>query len=315
MKLFKQKIIGFLNNWTPSVSSTVEGSGVPINQNYRTTFNVTDDEIAVKVEKIIRPDLTRFDTIDEEVLPQITFDVVAERTFVPQDFPKTTDHISWFVKFDAVTQTISEPQQLFDAVKRNGNTTDSIWRSYYSLFNFENIPLFFLQNFDRLAEGFSKSVLVLYHDSGNDSAILDTIIEESVAGDIELIGFPEFSAWSLQNIAPKIQFNIKDAEGNPVTATVTQRTDQQLHNQYRVSLVPGVYTIDTVFTKPEYSNLSNRYDVVTVNGTINKTRIDIASGTVPIQYNLTGLIAGETAKLKLNIGKFTSFGELWVDVI
>lgn len=315
MKLFKQKLVGFLNNWTPNIANTVEGSGVPVNQNYRTSFNVTDDQITVKVEKIVKPDLTRFDNIDAEILPQITFETVAEKIFVPQDFPKTTDHISWFVKFDVATQTISEPQQLFDAVIRNGNTTNTLWRSYYSLFNFENIPLFFIQNFDRLAEGFSKSVVVLYVDAGNDPAILDTIIEESVPGEVELIGFPEFSTWSLQNIAPKIQFSIKDEEGNPVAAQITQRTEQQLHNQFRVSLAPGIYTIDTTFTKPEYSNLSNRYEIEAVNGVTNKTRIDIASGTVPIQYNLTGMVAGEIAKLKLNIGKFTSFGELWVDVI
>ena len=47
MKLFKQTILG-----------NTDGS-IGINQNYRTSFGYTDDGILVKVEKIIKPDLTR----------------------------------------------------------------------------------------------------------------------------------------------------------------------------------------------------------------------------------------------------------------
>jgi hypothetical protein len=303
MKLFKQKIVG------------IEGTETGINQNYRTTFNVADDQITVKVDKITKPDLTRIETIDEEVLPEITFETVAEKTFMPSDFPKTTDHITWYVFFDAETETITVPDQLLNLIVQNGKTTAELWQTYYGSFTPNIVPLFLLQNFDRLAEGFSKSVLVVYYDPENAQPILDTIIQETATGEFQDIDYTALSTWQSQNITPTIQYSIKDEEGNPVAATVAQRTEQQNKNQYRVSLTPGTYLIDITFTKSEYSNLSNRYDIDTVNGIVNKNRIDIASGTVPVQYNLNGLTSGEVAKFKLNVGKFRAFSELWVDIV
>ena len=311
MKLFKEKIVGFLNNWTPNTSNTVEGVGIPTNQNYRTSFGYTDNGITVKVEKIIKPDLTRIEEIDSEVATQITFETVAEKTFIASDFPKQTDHIVWYVDFDTTTESFTTPKKLLDII--NGTTpVTQIWVEYNKLHNSDLIQLFTLQNFDRLAEGFEKSVLRVFVDSDNDTPLLNSII---TAGDFEDTTATDYNDWAGANLVPKITFAIKDEQNEDVTATLTARTDQQRFNQYRVSLPAGIYNIQVNVDKPSYSTLNNRYDLSTVNGIINKNRIDINSGSVSVQLNLSGLQVGEEAKFKLNLGKFNSFGELWVDIV
>ena len=169
MKLFKQTILG-----------NTDGS-IGINQNYRTSFGYTDDGILVKVEKIIKPDLTRIENIDSEVAPEITFETVAEKTFTPSDFPKTTDHIVWYVDFDVATESITKPKQLLDLIN-NSTPIYDIWVTYNNLHNPDLLPLFTLQNFDRLAEGFDKTVLRVFLDTENPTPLLNSVI---INGDFE----------------------------------------------------------------------------------------------------------------------------------
>ena len=121
--------------------------------------------------------------------------------------------------------------------------------------------------------------------------------------------------WTGVNLVPKITFTIKDEQNETVNATLTARTDQQRFGHYRTSLPAGIYNIQVNVNKPAYSTLNNRYDLSSINGIINKNRIDINSGSVSVQLNISGLQAGETSKLKLNLGKFSSFGELWIDIV
>jgi hypothetical protein len=302
MKLFKEQLLG---NTDASIS---------INQNYRISFGYADNSITVKVEKIIKPDLTRIEELDAEVIPQITFETVDEKTFTASDFPKQSDHIVWYVDFDVTTQSITKPKQLLDLFNGSGPSTPiyQIWSTYMSIHNSDLLQLFTLQNFDRLSEGFEKSVLRVFVDVDNTPDLLDTVI---TAGDFETVTATEYNDWAGANLVPKITFDIKNEQNEDVDATLTARTEQQRFGHYRVSLPAAIYNIQVNVNKPAYSTLNNRYDLTAVNGIINKNRIDINTGSVSIQLNLTGLQAGENAKLKLNLGKHNSFGELWVDIV
>jgi hypothetical protein len=125
----------------------------------------------------------------------------------------------------------------------------------------------------------------------------------------------------------------------------TYPTDTPGGNQYKVSLpVQDTYTIRVVYTRhlgeylPNGRSIPSTFDVRCINGSSNKSR-SIAgytdasravmltqhnrkpdaqqtfSGLDNIRVSTIGLVAGEYVKLKLDLGEFKSYAELWIDLV
>lgn len=117
-------------------------------------------------------------------------------------------------------------------------------------------------------------------------------------------------------------------------------------NQYKVSLpVQDMYNVRVIYTRhlgdylPNGRNIPSTFDVSCVNGVANKSR-SIAgwteedqaimfsqhnpksagqpikfSGLDNIRVSINGLVPGEYTKLKLDLGNFKSYAELWIDLV
>jgi hypothetical protein len=127
----------------------------------------------------------------------------------------------------------------------------------------------------------------------------------------------------------------------------TYPTDSPGGNQYKVSLpVADTYNVRVIFTRHLEEHISNgriipsTFDINMINGVCNKTRstagLDLnssrfldfdsqhttkptgqrtLSGVDNITISTNGLVAGDFVKLKLNLGNFKSYAELWIELI
>jgi hypothetical protein len=125
----------------------------------------------------------------------------------------------------------------------------------------------------------------------------------------------------------------------------TYPTDSPGGNQYKVSLpVKDVYTVRVVYTRhlgdhiPNGRTIPCTFDVRCVNGVTNKTRSISAyteasravmltqhnakpesqqtfSGLDNILISITGLVPGDYTKLKLDLGEYQSYAELWIELV
>jgi hypothetical protein len=125
----------------------------------------------------------------------------------------------------------------------------------------------------------------------------------------------------------------------------TYPTDSPGGNQYKVSLpVADTYNVRVVFTRhlgDHISNgrsINNSFDINMVNGVCNKTRLvaglteanaaimltqhnakplgqSTFSGLDNVRISTNGLVAGGFVKLKLNLGNFKSYAELWIELV
>lgn len=300
---------------TQIVAALKEGAEIGINANYRTTmgYNSVEKTISVKVEKVKKPDLTR----EEDV--EITYEEVASRVFGVQDFPQNTDNITWFTEFDVETNKISDPMEIWDWVATLNQKTPpaanvpytigSLQTDFAAHFNPKLLPLFHLGSFNKSVENFEGSILQFYVTNADETTLSpsDTILtNQNLVIETSL----EKAQWVSVNVLPQISYDVLDADGNVVdveqTKTVTPR-------HQKVSLPKAdEYFVRINFTKPEFKNVSNTYNVSVVNGGINKNRIVISEGSSVVLVNARGLNSGDFVKVKLNVGKYNSFAEFWI---
>lgn len=275
---------------------------IGINSNYRNTigYNATTKTISVVVEKIVREDLTR-----EEEAP-VVYEEVASKNFTPNDFPQTTDHMSWFVEFDVETGKISDPIESLEWSKNLPNRNaffhhGGLQTAYAARYSDVLLPLFYINSFNKELTDFSGSLLQIWQAP---NTVINATADEMTN--------MEKHAWLRDNVISEVSFEILDSAGVPVTATQSLQGNT-LKNQYSVTLpVADEYTIRHIFTKPNFTDVQNTYEVVVVNGSSTKNRIVVSEGQSDVIINTRGLAAGDFTKVKTNSGKFFGFSELWI---
>lgn len=302
-KLFKKQILGL--ETTDSAENVFNGG---LNPNLRINFSYLNNEINVKLEKIIRTELIR-----EQTAEDITYETVAEKTFVPSDFPIPTDMCSYIIEYNVLTNEFVT-LDFFDWAKQNIITQDQSEfinesrKLVLKRYNENYIRLFSIFSTDNNVQNWDSTRLTLYYFNQNDSPEINTIITSEVS--VEEANDTEIAAWSDQNQRVNISYTIFNEDGTEVQDQITTRFE----NRYRVSLSSGKYKVRINFEKPAFSPAINTYIISMVNGVCNKNRITIASGTNDVTLDLNGLSSGDYSKFKLNLGKFISYSELWVDI-
>jgi len=302
---------------TQITASLKEGSEIGINANYRTTmgYNSEDKTISVKVEKLNRPDLTREENLE------VTYTEVASRIFGLEDFPQNTDNITWFTEYDVEANKISDPIEIWDWVATLQQKTPpapnvpytigSLQTDFAAHFTPKILPLFHLGSFNKSVENFEGSLLQFYVTNADQTTLAphDTILTDP---NLEVKTSLEKSQWSSINILPMLSYNLLDANGDVVEV---EQTKMVTPRHQKVTLPKAdEYSVRINFTKPAFKNISNTYNVSVVNGGINKNRIVISEGSSVVLVNARGLNSGDFVKVKLNIGKYNSFGEFWINI-
>jgi hypothetical protein len=302
---------------TQITGSLKEGSEIGINANYRTTmgYDSEDKTISVKVEKVNRPDLTR----EEDV--EVTYTEVASRIFGVQDFPRNTDNITWFTEYDVEANKITDPVEIWDWVATLHQksppaanvtyTLGSLQTDFAAHFNSKLLPLFHLASFNKSAEDFDDSMLQFYTTNTDETSLSpsDTVLSNT---NLDIKNSLEKMIWYSSNVLPQITYDVLDADGNVVNV---QQTKTVTPRHQKVSLAKAdEYSVRINFAKPAFENVSNTYNVTVVNGGINKNRIVISEGSSTVLINARGLNSGDFVKLKLNIGKYVSFAEFWIEI-
>ena len=288
-KLIKTKITG------------LEGrpeSEIGLNPNYRTTmgWNESTQTINVKVEKIVRPDLTR----DEDV--ELTFEEVDQRTFTVDDFPMNKDLKAWVVDFDVVTEKIKDPFDVYaytSTIVSGSNFHRVMWRNIQARYSTNFVPCFTVDKFYKSDATFDSAVLQFHYAESSDN-ISNTIIENSDAEEmtqIQKILYVYRSTFvgilyevldSEDNIISsnmdltKIQQEsldglIKNPDNNELVGGVSYDNDdaKKRGNRFKVSLPnSSLYKVRAAFfTAFPNKNLPVTFEVTCVNGTPNKTRV------------------------------------------
>lgn len=296
------------------LGSDVTGN-IGVNTNYRSTmgYDDTSKTISVKVEKLVKEDLTR----DETTTTNITYQVVAEREFTVSDFMRQGDHNSWCVDFDVTTETITEPLNVlvWGDEQRAKNPTlrfNDLRAALTARYSVDLLPLFILKSLDNI-DSFDHSLLTfLVPKHTETSTLYDTIITNT---DVEEMTYERRSEWFNSELTPHIQIEVLDLENN-VVATPTKTNNHvsaARDNNYAVTLpVADSYKLRYTFDKPHFADTPNTYTVTVVNGNVNKNRIVIGAGTEDIILSSAHLTSGDFTKVKLNIGLFQSFSELWI---
>ncbi len=337
-KLIKTKITGFDDR---------EDSPIGVNANYRTTmgYDSTAETINVKVEKVIRPELTREEQVD------VTYEVVDERTFGVSDFPKTKDNMAWQVDFDVATQKILEPLDVYSYTSTiaTGSVFHRVmWRKIKERYNDQLLPLFTLDTFYKQSNNFDLSTLQ-FHIADIEGTVSDTVL----TSDAELMSQAEKIAYLNYNLYTHVFYEIFDEQDNllssiintsphPQQALANRPNDtlrQRGGNQYRVSL-PNLnsYKVKVLFYGDHQDKTASaRFDVSCINATASKSRVESGikagdpttyagidrldpygnsrfAGSEIIRLN-SSLDSGDYIKLKLSVGDFYSYSELWIDII
>jgi hypothetical protein len=335
-KLIKTKITGFDDR---------EDSPIGLNSNYRATmgYDSVAKTVNVKVEKIIRPDLTR----DEEV--QVTYETVDERAFSKSDFNQTKENMAWQVDFDVASEKILNPLDVYayTSTIANGSLFHRVmWRKIKERYSDNLLPLFTVDSFYKEDPGFDLSVLQ-FHIADNPGELSDTIITNS---DVQEMTQAEKISYVFDNINTAVFYEVYDAEGNLLSSIINSSEYTQTPlaaregdtlrakggNQYRTTLPKAdSYKVRVVFVRNNVNTtISNQFDVSCVNGTPSKSRVyggikdggatsyvgvnprdelTRFSGSEDIKVSVD-LDSGEHFKLKLSSGDFYSYSELWVDI-
>jgi hypothetical protein len=342
-KLIKTKITGFDDR---------EDSPIGVNANYRTTmgYDSATETIDVKVEKVIRPDLTR------EEATEIQYELVDERSFIKADFNQTKDNMAWQVDFDVKTEKILEPLDVYaytSTIATGSLFHRVMWRKIKERYSDQLLPLFTVDSFYKEAEGFSLCTLQFYV-ADTEGSVSDTILNNS---NVELMTQAEKIFHQASNVDTKVSYVIYDSNDQLLSSpapTITSPHKQDAlserpgvdpiaisGNQFRVSLPnSSSYKIKAIFSRGiTDKQVSNTFDVTCINGVVNKTRLTSGfkeggptsfpgfvrpgvDGTTPrfcgvenLTLTTTDLSAGDFVKLKLSVGDFYSYSELWIDII
>jgi hypothetical protein len=339
-KLIKTKITGFDDR---------EDTPIGINANYRTTmgYNASTETISVKVDKIIRPDLTRDDDVE------ISYETVDEKTFTKVDFIQSKDHMAWVVDFDVITEKILTPFDVYaytSTIATGSLFHRVMWRKIKERYSSETLlPLFALDSFYKEAPGFSLSTLQ-FHIADTEGTVSDTILTNA---DVEEMTQAEKIAYTVDNVNTHVFYEIFDADNNLISSIINESEYEQQAlakrentpekvkggNQYRVSLPnSSEYKIKVIFYGDHLDKTSSAtFNVNTVNSQSNKNRLVSGikpnapttyagidrldphgnsrfAGSETIKLSLD-LESGDFTKLKLSVGDFYSYSELWIDII
>lgn len=298
---------------------------IGINYNIRPTmgYDATTNQISVKIEKIAKPDLTR----EEDV--EVTYELLKERTFTVADFPAIKDHNNWIVEYDTVNNVINDPISSWKLIADKRLTDSSFtfghFREYLnSRWSEDLIPLFSVKSVDAIAD-FSHSVLAFWVNQDDDTTTkYDTVLTNN---SVELMTLEQRDVY-IDSFIPKVSFIVKttddvvvgtitsDDPTLPDSATIERNNSSRngiIFNNYKVTLpAADAYKIIGTIAKSKFGTTPNTYNLTTVNGTINKNRIVVGAGTFEFLLNCSGLPAGDFSKIKMNLGEFASFAELWI---
>ena len=293
---------------TPIISGSETSQTIGVNSNYKITmgYNPTTKVISVDVQVAKKQDLNR----DETLLPT-TFEDVASREFTAADFPKSSDHTGWFVDYDVTTNTITDPVETlkWSSQQPRRNSTyhmGQMQSDFLNRYSDKLIPLFMIKCFDKQSVDFEACVLSFWFHETEGGHPADTVITNS---DAEVMTVQEKHAYLGSNIVPEVTFKVFDSNGVEVTAPLTKVA----RSQYKVTLpVSNSYTVKHIFSKPNFGDVLNVYNIEVVNGTANKTRIVVGDGESNVLLNTSGLSAGDFTKVKTHIGDFFGFSELWI---
>jgi hypothetical protein len=298
------------------VSKTDSSGSLGINPNIRITQGYSSNTISVKVEKILRPELTR----DEEV--EFSYETLIERTFTPEDFPMITDHNAFYLEYNVLNNSFEILDVLsFGEINRfnkvsyhNTSLNDDIRNRY----NENLLPILYVKTFDAVATGFDCSLVQFYTQNPQESAqtvILNSDVEEMSDNDRQL--------WVNENLVSYLSFTIKNEDGSQiidaqqtgafVLNSLGQSNDKT--NKYTVNLPAAKYTIEVNVVKTLYPENPNRYDIRIVNGYVNKTQVYTGAGSFIVKLDTSELDVGDFSKLKFDLGKFKTYAELWVTII
>jgi len=298
-----------------------------INGNYRFTYGFVDNKITVKVDKIVRPDLTR-EHNDEE----ITFEEVASREFTSSEFALRTDHMAWYVDFDVVNNTILDPLDVIaygaaNAYKEPNYNVFGLHRDLMARYDsYTLLPMFYVKTFDYGTVNFENSLIVFYTVKHTEPSPGDTILNNEV---ITLEDENATRFWIRDNLLSAVTFSIKDSEGNSVgnvspklESTPTKRrygvTDEPAMtpklNAYVATLPAGKYNVTCSFAKELYPTAVNSYDIEMINGISAKNNITIGAGQSDVNIDLTGLSTGDVSRMKFNLGAFTAYAQLLITI-
>jgi hypothetical protein len=338
-KLIKTKITGFDN---------LEDSPIGLNANYKATmgYDSATETINVKVEKIIRPDLTR----DEEV--EVSYQIVDEKSFAKADFVQTKENMAWQVDFDVQSEKITTPLDVYaytSTIATGSLFHRVMWRKVKERYSSETLlPLLTVDSFYKEAEGFDLCTLQ-FHVADNPGELSDTVITNA---DVEEMTQAEKISYVLDMINTHVFYEIYDENDNLLSSilnpsdhsqqAVAAREGEPIKakggNQYRVALPnASVYKVKVVFYRDVADKvLSNQFDVSCVNAISSKSRV--SSGLKDGQTSYPGFVrpgtdgnsrfagfetvkltasldSGDYIKLKLSLGDFYSYSELWIDII
>lgn len=370
-KIFKINIIGL------DTSDDTLG----INPTIRATmgYNESAKQISVLVEKIIFPEVPTTESIDLRAEhTTATYETLLEKTFTPEDFPKTRGSIRWVVDYDVINNAIVGPFDALEYTKTrvtNNITHRLIPRIVKERYNLNLIPLFTIDNFYKAAQDFDASIMTVYLDNQGIS-FNDTVLTGDLTTAQEVIQ-NDATTWTYKNLHTNMHYEILDDDGKIIStilpftkddakAAITypmivppelvqsleenQYTDPTGGNRYKVQLPVADYYNVRVQFETYYPNklLPVEFGVTCVNGVSNKTRLvaggydkdlfaagqetnqNIISyknqhnrigssltlnGVDSLRINTNGLVAGDFVKLKLNIGEFYSYSELWIEIV
>jgi hypothetical protein len=307
VKLTKTIITGF---------DDLETTPIGVNPNIRITQQYSSDTVIVKIEKVIRPDLTREDDIE------LSYETLLEQTFTAADFPMVTDHNSFYVEYNVLTNSF----EILDVLafgKSNKSTVTNyhgteLHRDIKKRYTENLLPIFYVKTFDAAATGFNCSLINFYVNNHEGDAA-DTIILNS---DVEEMTTQERHLWINENLVSYLTFVIKNEDGSQIIDAEQTRLfavnalgQPTRSNKYKVSLPAAKYNIEVNVEKGLYPENANTYNIRVVNGFINKTRVSSGAGTFGVKLDISELDAGDFSKLKFDLGQFESYAELWVEVI
>lgn len=342
-KIIKTKITGFDDR---------EDSSIGVNVNYRATmgYDSVSQTINVKVEKVVRPDLTR----DES--PTVEYEIIDERSFTKADFNQTKDNMAWQVDFDVKTEKILAPLDVYaytSTIATGSLFHRVMWRKIKERYNENLLPLFTLDSFYKEAEGFSLSTLQFYVADVEGTAS-DTIISNQ---DAELMTQAEKLFFLASIVDTRVSYEIYDSNDQLLSSPIASKNPQYQQtalakrpdaaesdmggNQFKVSLPnASSYKIKVIFSRGILNKqVSNIFDVTCINAISNKSRLfsgikdggptshpgftrPSVDGSTPrfcglenLTLTTTDLAAGDFIKLKLSVGDFYSYSELWIDII
>lgn len=336
-KLIKSQILG---------NSLRNQTGV--NPNYRSTmgYDNATNTITVKVDKRIGLDLTREESAES------SYQTVDEKTFTKEDFNQLNDLMAWCVDFDTETETILSPFSVYayTATLASGSTFHyTIWETINLRYNKGLMQLFTVDSFYKKVSDFSLSTLQFHIADTTNTVITNTDVQEMTQNEKLVFVhehlhthvfyeiFDEFD-----NLVSSIINVSKYPQVKPAGSYIRINPDRELYgNRYRTSLPKSSqYKVKVLFHNDLLNKrASAKFDVVSINSIASKSRLDSGitdtglqmysggpfnildihgnprfSGSETIKLSLN-LESGDYTKLKLSVGDFHSYSELWIDII